>query len=79
MMNTKNEWSLTIVVLCVLLSAGVPRAMAAADYVWWEAENPKATNCDQITDEGDAGREALSGGKWIGSEIKPGDAPRFLE
>jgi len=78
-MNTKNEWSLTIVVLCVLLSAGVPRAMAAADYVWWEAENPKATNCDQITDEGDAGREALSGGKWIGSEIKPGDAPRFLE
>ncbi len=66
--------------LLVLLGAGPISAQSSPDWVWWEAETPKATNFPDKhpygpNDEKAAG--ALSGGKWIGAS-DPGK-PLFLE
>lgn len=54
--------------------------MSRADWVWWEAEAPKATNFPEQNPFAPADQKAaswLSGGKWIGAAHS--DKPLFLE
>jgi len=56
-----------------LLFLLVPRpapAQEPADWVWWEAEAPKATNFpdrNPFAPGDEKAASALSGGKWIGA------------